>query len=155
MDSDNNLLDALTNAGRFDTLLSAIEAAGLQDMLSGNAEYTVFAPNDAAFAKLDEMLASKNTSLAAMLAEPDKLGEIISYHIVPGKHVANDVMAMESGSMVATELNKPDSEEATMLKITVDGQNVMVNDAKVVATDIMADNGVIHEIDSVLMAPGM
>jgi uncharacterized surface protein with fasciclin (FAS1) repeats len=155
MEPNNTILDALTNAGRFDSLLSAIEAADVEDMLTTEEEYTVFAPNDEAFAKLDAMLQDKGTSLAAVLAEQDTLARILSYHVVPGRHDAAEVSGMESGATVPTTLSQMGSEDAETLEVTKSGDSIMVGGAKVVATDIMADNGVIHEIDTVLMPPGL
>ncbi len=119
----------------FETLLAALEAAGLDEMFAGETEYTVFAPNDAAFEALEE------GALEALLADQEELTRVLQYHVVPGSVMASSVIEMDS----ATTL------EGSDLTISVDGEMVMVDEATVLQTDIMASNGVIHVIDSVLM----
>lgn len=122
----------------FATLVAAIKAAGLAEKLSGEGPFTVFAPTNAAFGALPEGTVVK-------LMEPgqkDKLTEILMYHVVPGKIMAGDIAPMN----VTTAGGK----EATF---TVDGQTVMINGVKVIKSDVVASNGVIHVIDKVLMPP--
>ncbi len=132
-----DIVDTAVGAGDFQTLVAAVKAAGLVDTLKGDGPFTVFAPNDAAFAKLPK-------AAIANLLKPenkDKLTAILTYHVVPGKVMAADVVGLDSaktaqGSEVAIK--------------TKDG-TVMIDGAKVIATDIECGNGVIHVIDSVIM----
>ncbi len=124
-------------AGHFNTLVAAVKAAGLVDTLKGPGPFTVFAPTDAAFAKLppgtlDNLLKPENR---------DKLREILSYHVVSGEVMAKDVVKLHSADTVA---GKP-------LTIESGANGVMVNNAHVTKTDIRASNGVIHVIDTVLL----
>jgi uncharacterized surface protein with fasciclin (FAS1) repeats len=133
----NDIVDTAIEAGSFQTLTKAIEAAGLVNTLKGPGPFTVFAPTDAAFAKLpagtlEELLKPENKG---------KLVLILTYHVVPGKVMASDVATMDSAKTVNGE----------SLNITRNGDGVMVNDAHVVKTDIVCSNGVIHVIDAVLL----
>jgi len=128
-----DIVDTAVGAGTFKTLATALTAAGLIDTLKGPGPFTVFAPTDAAFAKIPK------AQLDALLADKAKLTAVLTYHVVPGKVMAKDVKA----GMVKTV-------QGSNLSITTAG-GVMVNSAKVTATDIVADNGVIHVIDSVVM----
>ena len=118
-----DIVDTAVSAGSFNTLAAALKAADLVTTLKGPGPFTVFAPTDAAFAKIPK----------------DQL-DALTYHVVPGKVLAKDV---KSG-MVKTV-------QGQSLNIKVDGGKVMVDNATVTATDVMADNGVIHVIDTVLM----
>ena len=136
-----DIVDTAVSAGDFSTLVAALEAAELVDVLRGDGPFTVFAPTDDAFAKLpagtlESLLRPENKA---------KLQSILTYHVVPGKYMAADVVGMNSAK-------------------TVNGQNfdirksygkVMVDDATVVKTDIMTSNGVIHVIDSVILPKDM
>jgi uncharacterized surface protein with fasciclin (FAS1) repeats len=134
-----DIVDTAVAAGSFKTLVAAVQAAGLVDTLKGAGPFTVFAPNDEAFAKLpagtvEDLLKPENK---------DKLVAILTYHVVPGKVMAADVAGKET---MAKSVQGGE--------IKVNGTNgVMVNDAKVVQADIVADNGVIHVIDAVIMPP--
>jgi uncharacterized surface protein with fasciclin (FAS1) repeats len=119
--------------GSFNTLVTAIKAAGLVDTLNSKGPFTVFAPNDAAFAKIPDFVLKK------LLTDKAALTKLLTYHVVPGKVMAADVKP----GMVKTV-------EGQDIKITVKDGAVMVNDAKVVGTDVPASNGVIHVIDNVL-----
>jgi uncharacterized surface protein with fasciclin (FAS1) repeats len=124
-------------AGHFTTLVAAVKAAGLVDTLKGPGPFTVFAPTDEAFAKLPP-------GTLEMLLKPEnkaKLQSILKYHVVAGKVMAHDVMGLHSAKTVEGQ------------NITIDSMNggVMVNNAHVVKTDIVASNGVIHVIDTVIM----
>lgn len=137
--ADMDIVDAAVAAGQFNTLATALTAAGLVDTLKGPGPFTVFAPTDAAFAKLpagtvDSLLKPENKS---------KLTAILTYHVVPGKVMAADVV----------KLKEAKTANGAMVKIKVDGSNVMIDDAKVTATDIAASNGVIHVINSVILPP--
>lgn len=129
-----NIVETAVKAGSFKTLAKALTEAGLVDALSGKGPFTVFAPNDEAFAKVPA------ETLNALLADKEKLVDVLKYHVVPGKLMARDVLGM---SLIKTLQGSP---------VTVsNGQSVMIQDAILVKTDIEADNGVIHVIDSVLM----
>lgn len=122
----------------FTTLEAAIEAAGLTATFEGETKYTVFAPTDAAFEALEA------GTLDDLLADTEALAEVLKYHVVEGEVMASQVLEMDS----ATTL------EGSDLMFSLEGEAVMVNEARVTQTDIMASNGVIHVIDAVLM-PGM
>lgn len=128
--------------GKFNTLVAAVKAAGLVETLKGNGPYTVFAPTDAAFAKLEK---AKPGTLA-MLLKPenkDKLRAILTYHVVPGAVKAADVVKLKNGTAVKT---------ANGQTIVVKNKHgVAINSSKVIKTDILATNGVIHVIDTVLL----
>ncbi|MGE0141954.1 MAG: fasciclin domain-containing protein [Planctomycetota bacterium] len=125
------------NAGGFSTLLAAAKAAGLVDALKSEGPLTVFAPNDAAFAKLP-----KGTVESLLLPEnKDKLTAVLTYHVVPGRFDAKHVVAAER---LTTLLGQD-------LTIEVGKDQVMVAGARVIATDLMASNGIVHVIDSVML----
>ncbi len=135
----SDIVDTAVGAGNFTTLVAAVKAAGLVDALKGDGPFTVFAPSDDAFKKVPA------ETIGDLLKPENKeaLTNILTYHVVAGNVMAADVVTLDS----AKTLN------GKSLKIsTVDG-NVMVNDAKVVATDIVCGNGVIHVVDSVIMPP--
>lgn len=128
-----DIVDTAVGAGNFKTLATALGAAGLVDTLKGKGPFTVFAPTDAAFAKIPK------ADLDALLKDKAKLTAVLTYHVVAGKVMAADVKAGKVKTVQGSELTV-----ATKGGVTVDG-------AKVSATDIVADNGVIHVIDSVIM----
>jgi uncharacterized surface protein with fasciclin (FAS1) repeats len=137
--AEKDIVDTAVAAGQFKTLASAIQAAGLVDTLKGDGPFTVFAPTDEAFAKLpagtvENLLKPENK---------DQLVAILTYHVVPGKVEAAEVVTMDEAKTV----------NGKMVDITVKGDTAMVNDAKVTKTDIAASNGVIHVIDTVIMPP--
>ena len=122
--------------GGFTTLAAAIEAAGLEETLKKKGPFTVFAPTDEAFAKLPE------GTVEALLEDKEALANILLYHVVSGKVMASDVVGLESAKM----LNGQD--------VSIDTKKgVKINGANVVKTDVMAKNGVIHVIDTVLLPP--
>ena len=132
-----DIVDTAVAAGQFNTLAAALTAADLVDTLKGDGPFTVFAPTDEAFAKLPE-------GTVESLLEPenrDKLVAILTYHVVPGKVLAENVVALNS----ATTVNGSD------VSIAVEDGSVRIDNATVVATDIAASNGVIHVIDSVIL----
>lgn len=132
--SKKDIVDTAIDAGDFTTLVTALQTAGLVDTLKGPGPFTVFAPNDAAFAKIPP------EELQALLADKEQLTAVLTYHVVPGTVMAADVVNLESAKTVQGE------------SLTIDtSDGVMVDGAKVVATDIMASNGVIHVIDTVLI----
>jgi uncharacterized surface protein with fasciclin (FAS1) repeats len=128
-----DIVDTAVGAGTFNTLATALKAAGLVDTLKGPGPFTVFAPTDAAFAKVPK------ATLDALLADKAKLTAVLTYHVVAGKVMAKDVKAGKVKTVQGSEMT-----------VTTD-KGVMVDGAKVTATDIVADNGVIHVIDSVIL----
>ncbi|EOX4457662.1 fasciclin domain-containing protein [Vibrio antiquarius] len=132
-----DIVDVATENGSFNTLVAAVKAADLVDTLKGEGPFTVFAPTDDAFAKLPD--GTIDTLL--MPENKDKLVSILTYHVVPGKVMAADVVKLDK----ATTVQGQDVMIKTM------GDKVMVNDANVMATDVKAKNGVIHVIDTVIM----
>ena len=131
---EKDIVDTAAEAGTFTTLLAAAEAAGLVDTLKGDGPFTVFAPTDEAFAALPE------GTVEGLLADPEALAAILTYHVVPGEVMSTDL----SNGMTATTVNGAD------ITIMTEG-GVMVDGANVVAADIEASNGVIHVIDSVIL----
>lgn len=128
-----DIVETAVAAGNFKTLATALQAAGLIDTLKGKGPFTVFAPTDAAFAKVPK------ADLEALLKDKAKLTAVLTYHVVPGKVMAADVKA-----------GKVKTVQGSQLTISTSG-GVMVDGAKVTATDIVASNGVIHVIDSVVI----
>ena len=128
-----DIVDTAVAAGTFKTLATALQAAGLVDTLKGKGPFTVFAPTDEAFAKIPK------ADLDALLKDKAKLTAVLTYHVVSGKVMAKDVKAGKVKTVQGSELTL-----ATAGGVTVNG-------AKVVAADIVADNGVIHVIDTVVL----
>lgn len=125
-------------AGSFNTLVAAVQAAGLVETLQSDGPFTVFAPTDEAFAKLPE------GTVEALIANPDKLRSILLYHVVPGKVMAADVVSLNSATTA----------EGSDVTIMLAQGGVQINDANVTATDIETSNGVIHVIDTVIIPRG-
>lgn len=133
-DEHKDVVDTAVAAGDFKTLATALQAAGLIDTLKGTGPFTVFAPADAAFAKIPK------ADLDALLKDKAKLTAVLTYHVVPGRVMAADVVKLKDAKTV----------QGGMLKIdTMKG--VKVDNANVIKTDIVSSNGVIHVIDTVLM----
>lgn len=128
------IVDIAVQAGSFNTLVQAVQAAGLVETLSGQGPFTVFAPTDEAFAQIPQ------DTLQAVLANKEQLTAILTYHVVPGKLMAADVVRS----------NQLQTVQGQSLTVSTDG-GVKVDDANVVQADIEADNGVIHVIDKVIM----
>jgi|TARA_B110000967_G_scaffold188049_1_gene210503 uncharacterized surface protein with fasciclin (FAS1) repeats len=132
-----DIVDTALNAGSFTTLAAALEAAGLIDALKGDGPFTVFAPTDDAFAALP----AGTVEMLLMPENKDKLVDILTYHVLAGQVMAADI----AGKVTSVEMLNGG-------KATVDAQNgVKINEANVVAADVMASNGVIHVIDAVIM----
>jgi uncharacterized surface protein with fasciclin (FAS1) repeats len=134
--ADKDIVDTAVSAKQFSTLVAAVKAAGLVETLKGDGPFTVFAPTNAAFEKLPE-------GTVESLLKPenkDKLIAVLTYHVVPGKVMAKDVVGLSKAKTV----------QGKELSITV-GDNVMVDKSKVVKTDIECSNGVIHVINAVLL----
>jgi uncharacterized surface protein with fasciclin (FAS1) repeats len=128
-----DIVDTAVAAGDFKTLTGALERAGLVDTLKGKGPFTVFAPTDAAFAKVPKK------DLDALLADKSKLAAVLSYHVVPGNVMSKDVQAGKVKTVQGSDLTV-----STSGGVKVDGANVT-------KADIVADNGVIHVIDSVVL----
>ena len=134
-----DIVDTAVGAGSFKTLVAAVQAAGLVDTLKGAGPFTVFAPTDEAFAKLpagtvESLLKPENK---------DKLVAVLTYHVVPGKVMAADVVKLTEAPTV----------QGAKAKVKVVDGGVMIDGAKVVKTDIVTSNGVIHVIDAVILPP--
>jgi uncharacterized surface protein with fasciclin (FAS1) repeats len=134
-----DIVDTAVSAGQFKTLAAALNAAGLVDTLKGPGPFTVFAPTDAAFAKLpagtvENLLKPENKA---------QLTAVLTYHVVPGTVMASDVVKLKQAKTV----------NGQPVNVKTQGQVVMINEASVTATDIKASNGVIHVIDSVILPP--
>lgn len=130
----NTIAAIVANDPNFSTLLSAVQAAGLVDTLNSAGPYTVFAPTNAAFAKIPA------DQLQSILNDREQLRNLLLYHVVPGRVTAAQVVNLSS----ATTANGSD------VRISRMNGNVMINDARVTRTDIRASNGIIHVVDSVI-----
>ena len=138
--ANKDIVDTAVAAGSFKTLVKAVQAAELVDTLKGKGPFTVFAPTDEAFAKLpqgtlDELLKPENKA---------RLRRILTYHVVPGRVTAADVVKLKSAKAVSGDT----------IAIIANGGSVTVDGARVVKTDINTSNGVIHVIDSVILPDG-
>lgn len=131
-----NIVEVAIEAGSFQTLVAAVQAAGLADTLSGGGPFTVFAPTDEAFAKLPD------GTVEALLADPEALADILMYHVVAGRVFSGDVV----------QISRADTSQGTAINVSSNMDGVVLNGgSNVVATDILATNGVIHVIDTVLL----
>jgi len=140
--ASKDIVDTAVSAGSFKTLTAAVKAAGLVDTLKGEGPFTVFAPTDAAFEKLEK---AKPGTIASLLKPENKskLVSILTYHVVSGKVMAADVVKLKKAKTV----------QGSDVKIKVKGSTVQINNAKVVKADVEASNGVIHVIDTVILPP--
>ena len=132
-----DIVDTAVSAGSFNTLVAAVQAAGLAETLKGEGPFTVFAPTDDAFAKLpagtlEDLLKPENK---------DKLAAILTYHVVSGKVMAKDVMTMKEAKTV----------NGQSVMVSMEADTVMSDNAKVVQADVECSNGVIHVIDTVIL----
>lgn len=136
----DDIVETAVAAGSFETLVAAVQAADLVEVLQGDGPFTVFAPTDEAFAALPD------GTVEGLLdpANKEKLVAVLTYHVVPGTVMAKDAQ----GAEVALE-----TVQGASLTVDGTGEGVMVNDANVVTADIAADNGVIHVIDAVILPP--
>ncbi|MEL7155661.1 MAG: fasciclin domain-containing protein [Actinomycetota bacterium] len=140
-DETGTVVDVAVASGDFPTLVAALQAAELDTVLAGEGPFTVFAPTEEAFAAaLDDLGLTADELLAS-----EDLSSILTFHVLPTEAKAETVLTLD-GQEVATVNGAP-------VAIAIDGDSVMVNDATVTATDIVASNGVIHVIDSVLLPP--
>lgn len=129
-----DLVETAATAGSFKTFLAAAKAAGIADTLKTSGPYTVFAPSDSAFGKLPP------GTVNSLMKDKTRLAEILSHHVIPGKVTVADVKPGKVQTM-----------QGDLLTLTSDNGKVTVDDANVVQSDMMADNGVIHEIDIVVL----
>lgn len=130
----SDIVDTAIAAGSFNTLVKAVKAAGLVDVLKSAGPFTVFAPTDEAFAQVPA------ETLNALLADPEALKQVLTYHVVPGKVMAQDVVQLASAQTVQGQ------------SVTIDtSSGVKVDGANVIKADIMTSNGVIHVIDKVIL----
>jgi uncharacterized surface protein with fasciclin (FAS1) repeats len=139
--SNMNIAEVAMSTGMHNTLVAALKSAGLANMLMESGNYTVFAPTDAAFAKLP-------AGTVEMLMRPEnreKLRSVLQYHVVPGRVNAQQVMGMSSAKTASGQT----------VRVSMMGDQVMIGNAHVVKADVMASNGIVHVIDTVLMPPGM
>jgi uncharacterized surface protein with fasciclin (FAS1) repeats len=132
---EKDIVDTAVGTGQFKTLVTAVKVAGLVDTLKGEGPFTVFAPTDEAFARIPR------AKLEALLRDKKALTAVLTYHVVPGKVMAADVV----------KLNSAKTAQGKALKIVTNEGKVTVNGANVVKTDIVCKNGVIHVIDAVLL----
>ncbi len=136
-ESKKDIVDTAVSAGSFQTLVAAVQAAGLVDVLKGDGPFTVFAPTDEAFAALPE-------GTVEMLLKPEnreKLVAILTYHVVPGRVAAADVVKLDEAKTV----------QGQNVQIAVKDGKVRIDEATVVAADVQASNGIIHVIDRVIL----
>ncbi|MFC3831377.1 MULTISPECIES: fasciclin domain-containing protein [Deinococcus] len=133
--SGTTIAGVVSNDPNFSTLLAAVQAAGLVETLSGPGPFTVFAPTNAAFAKIPQ------ADLDALLNDREKLRAVLLYHVVPGRVTAAQVMNLTTAKTV----------NGANVNVSMMGSSVMINDSTVTQADIRASNGVIHVIDTVLM----
>ena len=139
--AEKDIVDTAVSAGSFKTLVAAVKAAGLVETLKSDGPFTVLAPTDEAFAKLpagtlESLLKPENK---------DQLAAILTYHVIPARAMASDVVKLNGRSVKTVE--------GSTAVIKVVGRNVMINNARVIKTDIPCTNGVIHVIDTVLLPP--
>lgn len=133
--SKKDIVTIAVESGKFSTLAKALTETGLVDALKGEGPFTVFAPTDEAFAKLPK------GTIEALLKDKDALKKILLYHVVSGKVTSKQVV----------KLNKAETLSGQNIKIQITDGTVMINDSKVTTADVMASNGVIHIIDTVLL----
>jgi len=131
----NDIVETAVAAGDFNTLVTAVQAAGLVETLKGEGPFTVFAPTDEAFAKIPE------ADLNALLADKEKLTAVLTYHVVPGKVMAADVVGLDRATTV----------QGSEIEISASDSGVKVDGANVIVTDVETSNGVIHVIDAVIL----
>lgn len=137
----DDIVDLAVGNDNLKTLVAAVKAAGLVDVLKGDGPFTVFAPTDAAFAALPK-------GTLEMLLKPenkDKLAAILTYHVVSGKVMSGDLSNGQKATTVQGE----------KIKVSLKSGTVKINEAKVIAADVKAKNGVVHVIDKVILPPGM
>ena len=136
-DAGKDIVETAVGAGNFNTLVTAVKAAGLVETLKGEGPFTVFAPTDEAFAKVPK------EKLEALLKDKKALAAVLTYHVVPGKVMAADVVKLDSAKTV----------QGKSINIVTRNGMVKINEANVLKADIVCRNGVIHVIDTVILPP--
>lgn len=131
-----DLLETVRTSGGMKTFMAAAETAGMADKLKNSGPYTIFAPNDSAFRQLPP------ETREALLKDKEKAAELVAYHVIPGTLTVADVKP-----------GKVQTVQGSQVKLTSDNGSVTVENAKVIQSDLKADNGVIHEIDQVVLPP--
>src|ERR1700760_3994515 len=134
-----NIVETAAGSKQFSTLVSLVKKAGLVNTLSGSTDYTVFAPTNAAFAKVPKK------TLNMLLENKSMLRKVLLYHVLPGKVPASKVVTLESAKTA----------EGASVQFSVRGKSAFVNESKIIKTDIAASNGVIHVINTVLIPPNL
>ena len=134
-----NIVETAASSKQFSTLVSLVKKAGLVNTLSGSTAYTVFAPTNAAFAKVPKK------TLNMLLEDKSKLRKVLLYHVLPGKVPASQGVATKSAKTA----------EGASVQFSVRGKTAYVNESKIVKTDIECSNGIIHMIDAVLIPPNL
>ena len=134
-----NIVETAAGSKQFSTLVSLVKKAGLVGTLSGKGPYTVFAPTNAAFAKVPKK------TLNELLENKSLLRKVLLYHVLPGKVPASKVVTLESAKTA----------EGASVQFSVRGKSAFVNESKIIKTDIAASNGVIHVINTVLIPPNL
>jgi len=134
-----NIVETAAGAPQFSTLVELVEKAGLAKTLSGNTKYTVFAPTNAAFAKVPKK------TLNILLEKKALLRKVLLYHVLPGAVPASKVVDTKSAKTA----------EGASVEFSVRGKSAYVNEAKIIKTDIRCSNGIIHAINAVLIPPGL
>lgn len=135
--TEKDIVETAVASGKFKTLVTAVQAAELVDTLKGNGPFTVFAPTDDAFAKLPK------GTVEALLKDTKGLAAVLTYHVVPGKVMAADVVKLTTAKTV----------QGQPINIVAQKSGVTINGVNVIMTDIVCKNGVIHVIDAVLLPP--
>ncbi len=136
------IVDVAVDAGIFTTLVAAVDSAGLVETLSGEGPFTVFAPTDEAFvAALEEL----GLTAEELLADTETLTSVLTYHVIAGE--------VDAATAISLDGQSAETVNGAVIDISVVDGNVMINDATVVTADVMADNGIIHIIDTVLLPP--
>ena len=136
---NKDIVETAAGAPQFSTLVSLVKKAGLVGTLSGKTKYTVFAPTNAAFAKVPKK------TLNALLADRALLRKVLLYHVLPGSVPASKVLKTESAKTA----------EGSAVEFRVRGKNAFVNESKIITTDIRCSNGIVHAINAVLIPPGV
>jgi uncharacterized surface protein with fasciclin (FAS1) repeats len=134
-----NIVETAAGSKQFSTLVSLVKKAGLVKTLSGSTDYTVFAPTNAAFAKVPKK------TLNMLLENKSLLRKVLLYHVLPGKVPASKVLKTESAKTA----------EGAEVQFSVRGKSAFVNESKIVKTDIGCSNGIIHVINAVLIPPNL
>lgn len=130
-----NLVETAQEAGSFSTLVKAVQAAGLVDVLSGEGPFTICAPTDEAFAKLP------SGTIDSLMKNREQLASVLKYHVVAGRHPSSEVARLKSVTTL----------QGGSLPVTTRGKDVMIGDARVIRADVEASNGIIHVVDKVLI----